>query len=77
MLRYAHKMPVGFQSSFIKGLMDGGIRLPKEWPIVVKLFNLSSLLDCLKRSDIKNHLNRCKDIYELINNIVISFKTSN
>lgn len=74
MLRYAQKMPYEFQASFIKGLMESGAALPNHWPTIIKLFNLSSLLDCLKRSSIKSHPNRCKDIYELINTILIDLR---
>ena len=70
MLRYAHKMPPEFQASFLKGLKDSGVKLPKNWQITVHLLNLSSLIDCLKRSDPEVHPVRCADIYELINFIL-------
>ncbi len=70
MLRYAHKMPPEFQGLFIDALKKNNIKLPNNWQTAVCLLNLSSLLDCLKRSDIKNHPNRRADIRELIENII-------
>lgn len=70
MLRYAHKMLPEFQDAFIRGLNDGGIQLPENWKPVIDLLNLSSLLDCLKRSDVQKKPNQCSDICELIQNIL-------
>lgn len=70
MLRYAHKMPPEFQNSFIDALETNDIKLPADWRTIVHLLNLSSLLDLLKRSDPKNHPNRCADIRELIDHIL-------
>lgn len=70
MLRYAHKMSPEFQDAFLNGLMSNNIVLPRNWRATVNLLNLLSLLDCLKRSDIKNHPNRCADIRELIDHIL-------
>ncbi len=70
MLRYAHKMPHEFQDAFLKGLASGGVTLHKDWRTKVNLLNLLSLLDCLKRSDAKNHPNKCADILELIEHIL-------
>jgi thiamine kinase-like enzyme len=71
MLRYAHKMPPEFQSSFIESLKENGVNLPIYWQTTVYLLNLSSLLDLLKRSEPQNHPNRCADICELIDHIVL------
>lgn len=70
MLRYAHKMPHEFQSSFTEAMEKNGITLPTYWRTIVHLLNLSSLLDLLKRSDPQNHPNRCADIRELIDHIL-------
>ena len=70
LLRYAHKMPPEFQNSFLAGLNHSGISLAQNWQTTVKLLNLLSLLDCLKRSDFKTQLNRCKDICQLIEHII-------
>ena len=70
MLRYAHKMPPEFESSFIGALKKSGIKLQHTWRTTIHLLNLSSLLDCLKRADFKNHPNRCADILELIEHIL-------
>jgi len=70
MLRYAHKMLPEFQDAFLNGLVSNGITLPKNWRTTVNLLNLLSLLDCLKRSDLKISPNQCADIRELINHIL-------
>lgn len=75
MLRYAHKMPPEFQNYFLKGLEKSGIKLPDTWRASVHLLNLSSLLDCLKRSDQQIHPNRCDDIQDLISHILIELKS--
>lgn len=70
MLRYAHKMPPEFQSSFTEAMEKNGIKLPAYWRTTRHLLNLSSLLDLLKRSDPKDHPHRCADIRELIDHIL-------
>lgn len=70
MLRYAHKMSPEFQDAFLNGLTNGGITLPKNWRTTISLLNLESLLDCLKRSDLKSNPNQCADIRELIGHIL-------
>jgi len=71
MLRYAHKMPLEFQDSFLTGLVNSAVALPENWPVTVNLLNLSSLLDCLKRSDAKGSPNQCADISELLDHILL------
>jgi hypothetical protein len=63
-------MPPEFQNSFIDALETNDIKLPADWRTTVHLLNLSSLLDLLKRSDPKNHPNRCADIRKLIDHIL-------
>lgn len=70
MLRYAHKMPPEFEYSFMAALEKSGIKLPDTWRTTIHLLNLSSLLDCLNRSDVQNHPNQCADIRELIKYIL-------
>lgn len=70
MLRYAHHMPPLFEEAFLSGLYEEGIILPKHWHITVNLLNLTSLLDCLIRSNSKNRPNQYADILELINHIL-------
>ncbi|HCJ1102230.1 TPA: GNAT family N-acetyltransferase [Legionella pneumophila] len=70
MLRYAHKMPPEFESSFIEALEKNGIKLEHTWRTAIHLLNLSSLLDCLKRADFQNNPNQCADIFELIQHIL-------
>ncbi len=71
MLRYAHKMPLEFQKAFIKGLISTGMKLPKDWHLTIKLLNVLSLLDCLKRSDPNKSPNQCFDISELIDYMIL------
>lgn len=71
MLRYAHQMLPCFQDEFLTGLRSGGIILPETWRATVYMLNLLSLLDCLKRSDPKQQPNRCADICELIDYILL------
>ncbi|BCA96398.1 hypothetical protein TUM19329_27590 [Legionella antarctica] len=66
MLRYAHRMPVQFEESFLKGLQEG-YALPTDFHISINLLNLSSLLDCLARCSYGPHSNQCNDIRALIN----------
>lgn len=70
MLRYAHKMPFAFKDEFLNGLSSCNTILPKNWNITVNLLNLLSLLDCLKRTDLKKCPNRCADIFALIDHIL-------
>ncbi len=73
MLRYAHKMPPAFQNCFILGLTDGGLQLPENWNSTIDLLNLTSLLDCLKRSDAEKKPIQCSDIRDLINYILSKY----
>ena len=68
MLRYAHHMPAQFETSFLNGVQEA-FTLPEHWRISVLLLNLSSLLDCLARSQIGKSPRQCEDICELINHI--------
>jgi Ser/Thr protein kinase RdoA (MazF antagonist) len=70
MLRYAHHMQPTFQDAFLDGLINGGIHLPKDWHIKVQLLNLLSLLDILRRSNLKNSPSQCADIHELVIHIL-------
>ena len=70
MLRDAPQMPPVFEASFITGLEKNNVRLPENWRIRVHLLNILSLLDCLTRSQPRQHPHRCADIYRLIDHIV-------
>lgn len=70
MLRYAHKMPVEFKSSFLKGITDSGFIMPYQWNTTINLLNLTSLLDCLSRCSVEEKPNQSKDICELIDHIL-------
>ena len=66
MLRYAHDMPVAFETSFLSGLKSGGIHLPEDWHTAVHMLNLLALLDLLKRTDSQKSPKQCADIVNLI-----------
>lgn len=70
MLRYSHHMPNEFESSFLEGLMDNGLKLPNDWQIITNQYNLASLLDSMTRHDLDNCPNIKKDICSLINHII-------
>lgn len=67
MLRYAHQMPPEFKDAFIDGMQSSGVTLPDGWEISIKLLNLSSLLDCLKCTNLETQPKRYADILELVN----------
>ena len=69
MLRYSHQLPPIFKDSFLEGVKQGGLKLPKNWQARIALLNLLSLLDCLNRCPIKNRPNQCADICDLIAHI--------
>lgn len=75
MLRYKHKMPLEFEKSFLRGLNEGGVVLPKNWITTVHMLNLLSLLDCLVRSDPKNRPNQLTDIKKLIDLILLELNS--
>tara|TARA_A100000171_G_C2136357_1_gene150568 strand:+ start:1244 stop:2224 length:981 start_codon:yes stop_codon:yes gene_type:complete len=70
LLRYAHQMPPGFTSSFLRGLTDSGLDLPSNWSSTVHLLNLLSLLDFLGRYDPARYPKRIKDILCLMKHII-------
>lgn len=70
MLRYAHELPTSYQQYFIKGLSDAGIQLPLHWESMVSVYNLVSLLDCLKNSDACKTPKRIHDIVRQIKCII-------
>lgn len=74
MLRYANEMPQVYRNGFLSGLTFGGFKLPENWEIKIHIFNLLSLLDCLKRSNPQNEPNRVSDINKLIQEICSELK---
>lgn len=77
MLRYAHHMPPIFEEAFLQGLKQGSVTLPENWRISIHLLNVSALLDCLIRCTPPESPNRCADIRELIDHILLELeKTS-
>ena len=70
MLRYAHKMPKAYTNFFLCGLESSGYKIPSNWPTLINLFNIMSLLDCAKRCDPGKRPKQLKDIQELLTNIV-------
>lgn len=74
MLRYAHHLPPIFEKAFLQGLNQGGVTLPANWRISIHLFNVSALLDCLVRCTPQECPNRCADIRELIDHILLNLE---
>lgn len=70
-LRYSHQMPDSFKTSFLKGIEDNGFKLPKDWQIIVHLYNLASMLDSMTRHDLASCPNIRQDLCELINHVVV------
>lgn len=77
MLRYVHHMQPEYQDYFLKGLLSDGYTLPEGWRVTVGLLNLASLLDCLKRADIKSSPNQINDIKSLIGYILFDMSKIN
>lgn len=74
MLRYAHEMPPEFETSFLKGIEQGGILLPTDWRNDIAILNILALLDCLERSSPVHHPRRCADIRKLIDHYLEQIK---
>ncbi|MGB4192055.1 MAG: aminoglycoside phosphotransferase family protein [Rickettsiales bacterium] len=72
MLRYAHKMPDGFKNSFLKGLKDNGLKLPKNWQSITNQYTCSSLLDSMTRHNLETLPNIREDLCDLINHVISS-----
>lgn len=72
MLRYAHKMPDGFKNSFLKGLKDNGLKLPKNWQSITNQYTCSSLLDSMTRHNLEICPNIRDDLCDLISRVVSS-----
>jgi Ser/Thr protein kinase RdoA (MazF antagonist) len=71
MLRYSHKMPSIYQDSFLKGITDNNMQLPKNWQAIVNEYNLASMLDSMTRHDLEKCPNIRIDLCELIENIIV------
>jgi hypothetical protein len=70
MLRYSHKLPLCYESSFLDGIRAGGLKLVPSWKCRAKIMDLLCLLQ-LAHSNPKNSrpiLN--SDVKELITNTV-------
>lgn len=72
MLRYAHRMPEAFETSFIHSLTSNGVNLPSNWKVIIQFLNMISLLDCLNRTDINISPLQSADISSLLQGIVLS-----
>ncbi|MBN8827354.1 MAG: aminoglycoside phosphotransferase family protein [Sphingobacteriia bacterium] len=71
MLRYAHYMPDTFQKSFIKGIEEQGIKLPENWYVIASIYNIASILDIMATKPLDDTPKICKDVCELIKDIVL------
>ena len=72
-IRYSHEMPKAYEKSFLKGIEDNNLKLPKDWKIIVNEYNLASLLDSMTRHDLENCPNIREDICNLINHVMDEF----
>ena len=70
-LRYSHQMPETFKTSFLKGLEDNNLKLPKNWQSITNQYTLASLLDSMTRHDLEICPNIKADLCELISHVVL------
>lgn len=70
MLRYSHKLPSYFETSFIKGVNESGLSLPSDWKKQAKLMDLLCLLQLLHASPAADRPYMNRDVVRLINHIV-------
>ncbi len=73
MLRYSHKLPEYFETSFIRGLQYAGNALPSDWKKQSRLMNLLCLLQLLHANPatLRPFMNR--DIVRLLAHMVKTF----
>ncbi len=69
-LRYSDRLPVSYEESFVMGITDSGIKLPSNWKVIAKLFDLIALINVLSSNLNKNMPNFKIDVKSLIVNIV-------
>jgi len=70
MLRYSHKLPAYFESSFTKGIEEGGAALPSDWKKQAKLMDLLCLMQLLHANPAGERPYMNRDIVRLVNQIV-------
>jgi aminoglycoside phosphotransferase (APT) family kinase protein len=73
MLRYASHVSPEFEAGFLKGVQEDVANILSDWPVIIRLLNLCSLLDCLARSDVIKTPLRRADIKSLIDEIILYF----
>lgn len=73
MLRYSHKLPDYYESSFIAGIKDAGPDLPADWKKSAKMMDLLCLLQLLQANppEFRPYLNR--DVVRLITHTIKTF----
>lgn len=67
-LRYSHKLPEIYESSFVKGIISEGNTLPKHWKKSAKLMDVICLLSLLYWNPKKDRPNLSADVASLIHN---------
>tara|TARA_R110000868_G_scaffold248315_14_gene504853 strand:- start:3889 stop:4887 length:999 start_codon:yes stop_codon:yes gene_type:complete len=70
MLRYSHKLPAYFETSFISGIEESGLALPSDWKKQSQMLNLLCLTQLLQANSTGDRPYMCRDIVRLIQRIV-------
>jgi len=70
MLRYSHKLPDYFETSFISGIEDSGPKLPSDWKISAKLADLLCLLQLLQQNPQTERPHLHRDVIRLITHMI-------
>lgn len=73
MLRYSHKLPPVYESSFIRSIEDAGAPLPSDWKKQAKLLDLISLLQLLNDNPAEQRPYLNRDVVRLITHTVNNF----
>lgn len=76
MLRYSHKLPDYYESSFINGIHDTGPPLPVDWKKSAKLMDLLSLTQLLEHNPAAERPFVNRDVVRLITNTIKTFPRS-
>lgn len=73
-LRYSHKLPKAYESSFIKGIISENSNLPENWKKSAKLMDIICLLSLLYWNPKKDRPNLSTDVVSLIQNTLDNWK---
>lgn len=76
MLRYAHRLPIYYENSFIAGIVEHGTPLPANWKKQAKLMDLLCLLQLLQANPSSVRPKACRDVISLIADTVKNWNSS-